>query len=211
MYQNKNKFTIMKKENIIIGAIAVIGALTLFNTYSIFTKKSRVVATPTSQANNVGAVNPSTLPETNDFANNFDQPQKPQVQAPAAPTGPLTSLNFKTPKKDFGQVLSTSSNKHTFKFTNTGTEPLIISNAKGSCGCTVPKWPKEPIAPGETGEIAVEYKPAGQSGVQTKYVTITANTSPATTQLTITGDIQADPNAPQQPAQPIAPEGINIQ
>jgi hypothetical protein len=88
---------------------------------------------------------------------------------------------------------------------------LIISNAKGSCGCTVPKWPKEPIAPGETGEIAVEYKPAGQSGVQTKYVTITANTSPATTQLTITGDIQADPNAPQQPAQPIAPEGINIQ
>ena len=189
----------MKKENIIIGAIAVIGALTLFNTYSIFTKKSRVVATPTSQANNVGAVNPSTLPETNDFANNFD------------PTGPLTSLNFKTPKKDFGQVLSTSSNKHTFKFTNTGTEPLIISNAKGSCGCTVPKWPKEPIAPGETGEIAVEYKPAGQSGVQTKYVTITANTSPATTQLTITGDIQADPNAPQQPAQPIAPEGINIQ
>ena len=85
----------MKKENIIIGAIAVIGALTLFNTYSIFTKKSRVVATPTSQANNVGAVNPSTLPETNDFANNFDQPQKPQVQAPAAPTGPLTSLNFK--------------------------------------------------------------------------------------------------------------------
>ena len=98
-----------------------------------------------------------------------------------------------------------------FEFTNTGDEPLIISNAKGSCGCTVPEWPKEPIAPGETGEIAVEYKPAGQSGVQTKYVTITANTSPATTQLTITGDIQADPNAPQQPAQPIAPEGINIQ
>ena len=77
-------------------------------------------------------------------------------------------------------------------FTNTGTEPLVISNAKGSCGCTVPKWPQEPIAPGETGEISVEYKPAGQSGVQTKFVTITANTTPATTQLTITGDIQAE-------------------
>lgn len=200
----------MKKENIIIGAIAVIGALALFNTYSIFTKKSRTVATPISQVNNVGEVNPSTLPATNDFASNVNQPQQPQVQQPAAPTGPLTSLNFKTPKKDFGKVMSTSSNKHTFKFTNTGTEPLIISNAKGSCGCTVPKWPKEPIAPGETGEIAVEYKPAGQSGIQTKYVTITANTTPATTQLTITGDIQADPNSPQ-PAQPMGPEGVNIQ
>ena len=89
--------------------------------------------------------------------------------------------------------MASSTNRHTFVFTNTGTEPLVISNAKGSCGCTVPKWPQEPIAPGETGEISVEYKPAGQSGVQTKFVTITANTNPATTQLTITGDIQPDP------------------
>ena len=87
---------------------------------------------------------------------------------------------------------------------------MILSNAKGSCGCTVPDWPKQPIAVGETGEIKVQYKPNGQSGRQTKQVTVTANTSPAQTILTITGDITPDPNAPQ-PAQPIAPEGVNVQ
>ena len=198
----------MKNQNIIIGAIAVIGALTLFNTYKVLTNDGgRTIPPPTPsmdvQPDNQGANFPNTNPQ-----NQFEQPAP---QQPAAPVGPTTSMNFKEPKKDFGKVLSTSTNKHTFVFTNTGTEPLVISNAKGSCGCTVPKWPKEPIAPGETGEIAVEYKPAGQSGRQTKYVTITANTDPATTQLTITGDIQADPNAPQQPAQPIAPEGVQIQ
>lgn len=197
----------MKKENILIGAIAVIGVLTLFNTYSIFTKKSsRVVPTPMTESSFSADANQADIAASNDFMNPQNQPQ--EIQQPAAPAGPLTSINFKSAKKDFGKVSSTSTNKHTFKFTNTGTEPLIISNAKGSCGCTVPVWPKEPIAPGETGEITVEYKPAGQSGQQTKQVTVTANTNPANTILTITGDIQADPN---QAAQPIAPEGVTIQ
>jgi hypothetical protein len=181
----------MKNNNVLIGAIAVIGALTLFNTYKVLTNDGGRTIAPSLpqtevQSNNQGANFPSTLPQ------NQPNPQMQDLaaQQSIAPAGPTTSINFKQPKKDFGKVLSTSSNSHVFTFTNTGTEPLIISNAKGSCGCTVPKWPKEPIAPGETGEIAVEYKPAGQSGVQTKYVTITANTNPATTQLTVTGDIQ---------------------
>lgn len=105
---------------------------------------------------------------------------------------PKTTITFDSSKKDFGKVLSTSTNRHTFIFTNTGTEPLVISNAKGSCGCTVPEYPTEPILPGETGEISVEYKPSGQSGRQTKQITITANTNPARTILTITGDIQPE-------------------
>lgn len=185
----------MKNNNLLIGAVAIIGALTLFNTYKVMTNDGgRTIAppTPTSavQPNNQGANFPSTLPQ-----NQVNPGQQPVVQQPTQPTQPAlpaTSINFKEPKKDFGKVLASSTNKHTFVFTNTGTEPLVISNAKGSCGCTVPKWPQEPIAPGETGEISVEYKPAGQSGVQTKFVTITANTNPATTQLTITGDIQAE-------------------
>jgi len=180
----------MKNNNLLIGAVAVIGALTLFNTYKVMTNEGgRTIAPSTAvQTNNQGANFPSTLPQ-----NQTNRVQQPAVQQPAQPALPATSINFKEPKKDFGKVLASSTNRHTFVFTNTGTEPLVISNAKGSCGCTVPKWPQEPIAPGETGEISVEYKPAGQSGVQTKFVTITANTNPATTQLTITGDIQPDP------------------
>lgn len=199
----------MKKENIIIGAIAAIGLLTLFNTYSIFSNKTgRMVPAPTPAMENnmnvnAGPNNPSVIPQNQ----NINQPQQIQEGPPAFPP---TSINFAESKKDFGKVLSTSTNNHTFVFTNTGTEPLIISNAKGSCGCTVPVWPKEPIAPGETGEIKVQYKPNGQSGKQTKQVTVTANTDPANTILTITGDIQADPNAPK-PGQPVGPEDITIQ
>ena len=211
-FKNNQNKTTMKKENLIIGAIAVFGALTLFNTYKIFSKKNRTVPTYTNTVqptNNQGANFPNANPQNN-FQN---QPQAKPQAAPAAPVGPATTVNFTKPRHEFGEVLQNTTNKHTFEFTNTGTEPLVISNAKGSCGCTVPVWPKEPIAPGETGEIAVEYKPAGQSGRQTKFVTITANTNPQTTQLTITGDIQADPNAPKPGGQPQAvnPSEINIQ
>ena len=91
---------------------------------------------------------------------------------------------------DFGKINQDTENKKIFTFTNTGTEPLVISNAVGSCGCTVPSYPKEPIAPGKTGEIEVVYKPGKQKGVQSKTVTITANTEPKTTRLSISADVQ---------------------
>ena len=91
--------------------------------------------------------------------------------------------------------LSISENKYVFKFVNTGKEPLMISDAKGSCGCTVPEYPKEPIAPGATGEIKVVYKPGAQQGSQTKTVTVTANTDPPQTLLNISADVQVDPSS----------------
>ncbi|MBL4755274.1 MAG: DUF1573 domain-containing protein [Flavobacteriales bacterium] len=95
-------------------------------------------------------------------------------------------MNFANEAHDFGDIKQNSTdNQHTFTFTNTGTNPLIISNAKGSCGCTVPKWPKEPIPPGGTGTIEVDYKPGSQKGNQKKSVTVTANTEPADTRLSI--------------------------
>ena len=105
------------------------------------------------------------------------------------PTGPTTAISFDESTFDFGDVNEGESVSHVYTFTNTGNEPLVISNAKGSCGCTVPKWPKTPIPPGETGEIQVEFNSKGKSGKQTKRVTITANTDPATTFLTISGNI----------------------
>ncbi|MDX1476133.1 MAG: DUF1573 domain-containing protein [Saprospiraceae bacterium] len=107
----------------------------------------------------------------------------------AKPTGPTTTISFEQSTFDFGTVDSGEKVSHIYKFTNTGNEPLVISNAKGSCGCTVPQWPKTPIPPGETGEIRVEFDSKGKSGKQTKRVTITANTDPAQTFLTITGNI----------------------
>lgn len=103
---------------------------------------------------------------------------------------PATTISFGETKHDFGNVMQDSENKKIFTFTNAGNEPLIIEKAKGSCGCTVPKYPKEPIPPGGTGEIEVVYKPGKQKNKQTKNVTITANTTPANTVLTITANVQ---------------------
>ena len=115
------------------------------------------------------------------------------------PTGPTTTITYEHTDFDFGKVKEGEKVKHTYKFKNTGSEPLIISSAKGSCGCTVPKWPSEPIAPGGTGQIDVEFDSKGKPGKQTKRVTVTANTTPAQTFLNITGEVEKDPNAPATP------------
>ena len=125
-------------------------------------------------------------------APNADAPAKPATttnNTVASPTGPTTTMEFPETTFDFGEVDEGEKVSHVYKFTNTGSEPLVISNAKGSCGCTVPKWPKNPIAPGETGDILVEFNSKGKTGKQTKRVTITANTDPAQTFLTITGQV----------------------
>ena len=109
---------------------------------------------------------------------------------PAKPEPPKTSMIFAEESFEFGNIKQDSENKHIFKFTNTGDKPLIIENAKGSCGCTVPVWPKEPIPPGGTGEIEVVYKPGKQKGNQRKTVTVTANTEPKDTRIVISAFVE---------------------
>src|SRR5690606_2671750 len=89
----------------------------------------------------------------------------------------LAGIEFDRYEHDFGKVDEGKTVETVFTFTNTGANDLIISDAKGSCGCTVPYFPKEPIKPGKTGEIKVSYDSKGKSGVQKKMVTITANTN----------------------------------
>ena len=103
---------------------------------------------------------------------------------------PKTVMNFKNMDHDFGTILQDSENKHVFEFTNSGKEPLIIESAKGSCGCTVPNYPKEPIPPGGTGQIEVVYKPGKQENLQNKTVTVVANTEPKQTTLRIKANVQ---------------------
>ena len=118
------------------------------------------------------------------------------AKAAAAPTGPITSIQFDETTYDYGTVKDGDKVKHIYKFENTGKTPLIISDAKGSCGCTVPDWPREPIAPGKTGEIKVEFdsknKGTEEGSNQSKRVTITANTDPVQTYLTIKGIVKKD-------------------
>lgn len=121
---------------------------------------------------------------------------------PAVPVGPLTTLAFEEETYDWGKVMDGDKVTHVYKFKNTGKEPLIISNAKGSCGCTVPDWPKEAIAPGKSGEIKVVFDSKGKGAVggkdDSKRVTITANTDPTETYLTIKGKIDKKEEAPAQ-------------
>ena len=97
-----------------------------------------------------------------------------------AKVGDLPVMTFEEEEHDFGTINEGEIAEHTFKFTNTGKAPLVIVNAKGSCGCTVPEWPKEPIAPGATGEMLVKFNSTGKPNQQSKQVTITANTEAGT-------------------------------
>lgn len=124
----------------------------------------------------------------------METPAPSPVQQASTPVdnSPKTSVKFSKYEHNFGNVTTGSKNKYSFSFTNTGSEPLIISSATGSCGCTVPNYPKEPIPPGGSGNIDVEFSPsAGQENAQQKTVTVMANTVPEKTELTIKAFVKA--------------------
>lgn len=182
------------KENIKLGLLGIIALTLIINTFFIDNGPQRMSASDNSEIphSNIAA-NPAPNNIINPLTNNpIAQPTTP----PPAPAPKLSETRVKTGVKfaelahDFGTIEQDSKNTKIFKFTNTGSEPLIIEDAVGSCGCTVPKFPKEPIKPGETGEIEVVYSPGKQQGAQTKTVTITANTDPITSSLNISANVE---------------------
>lgn len=86
-------------------------------------------------------------------------------------------ISFEEKAKDFGNITQGDKVSHTFVLTNAGSTPLIISNVAATCGCTVPKWPKEPIAPGSTAEVEVSFNSTGKMGKQNSVVRIYSNAS----------------------------------
>ena len=110
----------------------------------------------------------------------------------------LPELSFEKLRHNFGKITQGESVSHQFVFTNTGQAELIINNAKGSCGCTVPKWPRKPIAPGESEEIKVTFNSAGKSGKQSKTITLVTNAIPNTTVLTISANILTEQTKEKQ-------------
>jgi len=105
------------------------------------------------------------------------------------PEGPLPSFSFEKESHDFGTIKDGDVVEHVFGFTNDGKAPLIISDAKATCGCTVPDWPKEPIPIGGSGEIKVRFNSKNKPGVQNKTVTLTANTWPTTQRIRIKANV----------------------
>ena len=87
--------------------------------------------------------------------------------------GAVLTLDKKS--HDFGTIYQGDVVEEVFTFTNTGTEPLIITDARGTCGCTTPKWSHDPVPPGAKGQITIGFNSAGKSGRQDKVVTITSN------------------------------------
>ncbi len=103
-------------------------------------------------------------------------------------------ITFESKVIDYGTIEQHSNGVREFHFTNTGSAPLIIQHAKGSCGCTVPSYDKEPVMPGESGTIKVKYA-TNRLGVFQKTVTLTTNATTPTVVLTIKGNVLAKPAA----------------
>lgn len=87
------------------------------------------------------------------------------------------AITFSKTEHDFGVINEGDIVETTFNFKNTGKSELIITNAVGSCGCTVPEWPKEPISAGESGQIKVKFNSQGKPNKQSKTITLTTNTA----------------------------------
>lgn len=174
------------KDKVQIALLAVIAVALVALAVNQFTG-TKSDASNTVAASNVAAPVDPSQPQVINADGSFDP-----MANNAAPVDntPKTTINFAEYEHAFGDIKQDSENKHVFKFTNTGTEPLIIETANGSCGCTVPNYPKAPIPPGGTGEIEVEYKPGKQENAQTKTVTVIANTEPKETTLRITANVQ---------------------
>jgi len=94
-------------------------------------------------------------------------------QAQAQEAGAV--ITFKQNSIDFGDIVQGKIVEHTFVLTNSGKQPLIISNVAATCGCTVPSWPKEPVAPGKSAEIKVSFNSSGKVGKQNSVVRIYSN------------------------------------
>lgn len=124
------------------------------------------------------AVSPATSPAT----------------TPAVQENPNAGeFKFDVEVYDFGTIKQGESVNYDFNFTNVGKDPLIISEAHGSCGCTVPVWPKEPVKKGDKAQIKVTFNSTGKMGMQDKTVTITSNAKGGQKILHLKGNVEAPP------------------
>ena len=110
-----------------------------------------------------------------------------------AVAGDLPVISFEEAEHDFGTIKNGTPVETKFKYTNTGKAPLVVSNIKSTCGCTVPQdWSKEPLAPGESAEFTVKFNGKGKNQIS-KTITLTTNTEKGKEMVKIKAFIEADP------------------
>jgi len=124
----------------------------------------------------------------------IEESKQEQIEEPSSDA----TIDFESKVVDYGILEHNANGEREFVFTNNGTEPLIIKNAKGSCGCTVPTWPREPIMPGETSKIGVKYA-TNRVGKFTKTITLTTNVGKKPVILTVKGEVTPPPKEAQVP------------
>ena len=141
------------------------------------------------------------------FAQHENHTATNPAPAPAPATAVKTDgpvMKFDKEEYNFGAIKQGDKVEYAFEFVNTGKEPLIIAEAHGSCGCTVPEWPKQPLKKGEKGVIKVTFNSAGKQGMQDKTVTITSNATDSPKVLHVKGNVEAPVVTPS--ATPEAPK-----
>ena len=128
-----------------------------------------------------------------------------------ANAGNLPAIEFDKVTHDFGTIENGTPVETIFKYKNTGNSMLVVSNVKSTCGCTVPSNYTKNVAPGETGEFAVEFNGKGNGNKVTKAITMTTNTAKGNEQVRITAYVEKDPNAKTPAATPTTPQSSLLQ
>ena len=107
-----------------------------------------------------------------------------------SPSNKKPAIKFDKNEFDFGKILQGEVVSYTFHFTNVGDAPLLITSVDKSCGCTASDYPRDPIKPGEGGEIKITYDSKGHQGIQSKTLIVNSNTMPAQTPIRIKAEVR---------------------
>lgn len=131
-----------------------------------------------------------------DASKKIDDKNVAEAAVRDANAGDFPVLTFDKKEHDFGEIEAKTPVETVFSYTNSGKTPLVITNIKSTCGCTVPQdWSKEPLAPGAAGKFTVKFNGSGKNAVS-KTITVTANTETGKETVKIKAFVKADPNAP---------------
>lgn len=132
----------------------------------------------------------SSSTQGSDNTINPDAIKNPNTANGSTDSSNLPRFEFDEEIHDFGRVIQGEKVSYSFKFKNSGKSDLVISEAKGSCGCTIADYPKKPIPPDGEGTIDVTFNTETKKGYQNKTITVIANTQPNTKVLTVKAQIQ---------------------
>jgi hypothetical protein len=183
-----------------VGLLIVIAGALGFLAYSQLSKSDEIGSRPIENVSN-NAGGPSIAQNNGNISAASDAAKDPtKAVGVASNERAKTTLTYDKTIHDFGTLTQGDKVECSFRVTNTGSEPLIIEDAKGSCGCTVPDYPKEPIPPGVTKEIKVKFDSTGKKDNQQKTVTLTANTDPIQSILTIKAFVNGPADGGKQEA-----------